>query len=119
MYLGFINLRMRMLHCYLKAETKTSPAACILRNWHSACFGELTYGFIFLNFCGCASKDCLEIQSRWFYCNSFSSIGYQYYRIYDVIDYGKESPFASRLEVGCILTSNAFGLIISLSLAKL
>lgn len=60
LYLGFINLRMRMLHCYLKAETKTSPATFKVE---FNLFGELTYGFIFLNFCGCVSKDCLEIQT--------------------------------------------------------
>lgn len=102
-YLGFINLGMRIFHCYLKADTKPSPATCILRNWHATCFWELTYGFIFSLSAAVPLRVVWRCrQSRWFPCNSVSSIDYQYCRICDAIGYGKESHHTLRLGSGSI-----------------
>ena len=74
----------------------------------------MTYGFIF----SLSAAEPLRVvwrcrQSRWFSCNSVSSIDYQYYRICDAIGYGKESHHTLRLGSGSYFqTSNAFGFTI-------
>lgn len=110
-----ISLGMRMAYCYWKAETKTSPVTSVLRGWCSTRFWELTHGFIFsVSAAGILKVVWRYRQSWWFYGYRFSSIDYQYYRIYDALVYGKENHHSLRLErESYFQTSNALGLNIS------
>lgn len=97
--LDIINLGIGMLHSHLKAETKTSPATRVLRNRHSTCFEELTYGFILSISAAVPLRVVWDIDSHGgFMAIVFKkkSIDYRYHRTCDSMVMGKSSD----LEIG-------------------